>query len=80
MPHRPTNFRSTVVKPYYTDDTILSNNALATANVPNITGVLNPLAQKRGQGRPLGSKNKQHPTELSAFLTSKEKSDIELSL
>jgi hypothetical protein len=44
MPYRLTNFRSTVVKPYYTDETILNNNALATANVLNITGVLNPLA------------------------------------
>jgi hypothetical protein len=76
MPHRPTNFRSTVVKPYYSENPEDSDTDEAT--VPDITITVTPPTKKRGRGRPKGSKNKQHFTEQ--FVTAKEKGDLELSL
>ena len=65
MPYEPTNFRSIVVKLYYTDEPILNT---PTSDTPTTveqddkdtiivdTGDLPVL--KRGHGRPRGSKNK----------------------
>jgi hypothetical protein len=76
MPHRPTNFRSTVVKPYYSKN--LEDSDTDKATIPDITITVTPPTKKRGRGRPKGSKNKQHFTEQ--FITAKEKGDLELSL
>jgi hypothetical protein len=81
MPHGLTNFCSTVIKPYYTDDN----------TPPDITIIVDPLAEviedtikadppiKQGRGRPKGSKNKQYTTAIDLFLMTKEKEDIDLS-
>ena len=50
------------------------------ADTTTTTDSIDSLVQKRGRGRPRGSKNKPRPIELMTFLTSKEKGDMELSL
>ncbi|HEY2455482.1 MAG TPA: hypothetical protein VGI71_23255 [Scandinavium sp.] len=70
MPYGPTNFRSTVVKPYYTNGTSLSPNAHPeddsdkdtpetgnNAELDTDQQQEQPIA-RRGRGRPKGSKNK----------------------
>jgi hypothetical protein len=74
MPRGPTNFRSTVVKPYYSEE----EDSTKEATVPDIAITVTPPTKKRGRGRPKGSKNKQHFIEQ--FVTAKEKGDLELSL
>jgi hypothetical protein len=81
MPRGPTNFRTTVVKPYYSKGINRANsedNDTDKAIVPDITITVTPPTKKRGRGRPKGSKNKQHLVEQ--FVIAKEKGDLELSL
>ena len=90
MLYRPTNFRSTVVKPYYVEETGKSTLTTSQDSTPsNITIIVDhpkedtitvDYSVKRGRGRPKGSKNKQYLTALDSFLSAKEKGDLELSL
>lgn len=89
MPDGPKNFRSTTVKPYYTDHTAGTDaddlnatqhgddDEYTPDNSPDIEITVTPPPKKRGRGRPKGSKNKRQLAEQ--FLTAKEKSDLELS-
>lgn len=86
MPYEPTNFRSTVVKLYCTDEPIPSTPAPDTLNAIEQedgdtilvdTGDL-PVPKRR-RGRPRGSKNKLR-TEQETFLTAKEQGDLDLSI
>jgi hypothetical protein len=85
MPHGPTKFRSTVVKPYYTEDTIEQEQKELVED--NTKGPV--ISQRRGRGRPLGSRNKPKPAATRqsvrknaspAFITNKEQADKELSI
>jgi hypothetical protein len=65
MLHGPANFCSTVVKPYYMeetpdDDQPHDDTALTTGNTEPTTG--NEKVQHCGRGRPPGSRNKIWPT------------------
>jgi hypothetical protein len=96
MPYRPTNFRSTVVKLYYTEDPLITSqdNTLLditiTVDHPEKDTVTVDHAEedtitvdhhiKQGRGRPKGSKNKQYFAALKSFLSAKKKGDLELSL
>jgi hypothetical protein len=80
MPYGPTNFRSTVVKPYYID-TDISGIEPITVQEPDLQSSdieIDITPQKKRRGRPKGSKNKVYSNEQ--FLTSKEKGDLEYSL
>ena len=68
MPHRPANFRSTVVKPYYTEEEgtltpleqeeqLRDREQINQIKQTERTKLLE-LAPRRGQGRPRGSRNK----------------------
>jgi hypothetical protein len=87
MPHGPTNFRSTVVKPYYAEETDRSTPITQDDTLPEITVPVDHPEEdttatgrpvRRSRGRPKGSKNKQYLTD--SFLSTKEKGDLELSL
>ena len=91
MLYGPTNFRSTVVKPYYTNeptpndpnpDTPASDTLVAREEEDEDTIIVDAgdlPVPKRGRGRPRGSKNKPR-TEQEAFLTAKEQGDLDLSI
>jgi hypothetical protein len=96
MPYGPTNFRTTVVKPYHRDETTdISAAPLDVTNPPDVEDENNdsdyePTADitvKRGRGRPKGSKNKPKTTPATmngpateTFLSAKEEQDRKLSL
>jgi hypothetical protein len=67
MPHGPTKFRSTVVKPYYTEEDPEGEQQIDQAdNDEHVGPVDEPVnepteVQRRGRGRPPGSRNKPKP-------------------
>ena len=69
MPYRPTHFRTTVIKPYYTAELPPIVN-LDTINL-TINVEPEPKVQKRGRGR---------PRKNAIFLITKEKSNYNLLL
>ncbi|TAQ83772.1 hypothetical protein B7494_g7903 [Chlorociboria aeruginascens] len=84
MPHGPTNFRSTVVKPYYQDPDISKPDSKdfggddSTLPDEEIYPINQPA--KRGRGRPKGSKNIQrteagHVTDLFIALCTTHSED-----
>ena len=94
MPYGPTDFRSTVVKPYYTlSEPFQDNEGESLDRSPpseddigdhpiRIDQPVRPdQPVKRGRGRPKGSKNKPKPSrDEDSFVTGKEQADQELSL
>ena len=54
MLYRLTNFRSIVIKPYYSKN--LEDSDTNKATIPNITITVTPPTKKRGRGRSKGSK------------------------
>ena len=87
MPHGPTNFHTTVIKPYHQDKTteisqiappaITNNNSRSDYNpTTNITA---PLAPTKRREYLKGSKNKPKTT-VKAFLTTKKEYNYKLSL
>jgi hypothetical protein len=96
MLYKLTNFRSTVVKPYYTENPSITSQ---DNTLPDITITVDYPEEdtitvdhteedtitvdhyvKQGHRRLKGSKNKQYFTALKLFLSAKEKKDLELSL
>ena len=87
MPYEQTNFRSTVVKPYYAEEMDKSTPTTSQDNTPSdITITVDHPEEdtivyhlaKRGCGRPKGSKNKQLGT-LQHSIHSFQKGDLELA-
>ncbi len=89
MPYRPADFRSTVVKPYYKDEStnydITITVELRTQNEES-TSIVEPDAEsnieqatkpvkKRGRSRP-----RKNTLYSAAYITAKEKADYNLSL
>jgi hypothetical protein len=92
MPYGPTDFRSTVVKPYYEDESTNHDITITveprteneestiivqpdTANENGTEQATEPV-KKRGRGRP----RKNAASTSTAYITTKEKADYELSL
>ncbi len=91
MPYGPTDFRSTVVKLYYTDKlskydiTIIIETRTEDENKESITVEPNAegenTVRKRGRGRPRKNATYTSASLISAsFISAKEKADFELSV
>ncbi len=87
MVNGPTTFRSTVVKPYYRDDSTEPPAADAAAEPkaaaePNAAAEPPRAVQPRRRGRPAGSKNKPKTRAqyLVQYLTKKEEEDFALAV
>ncbi len=91
MPYRPIDFRSTVVKPYYTDKlskhdiTITIETRTKNENKESITVEPNAegesTVRKRGRSRPRKNATYTSTSLISAsFISAKKKADFELSV
>src|SRR4051794_37431742 len=74
-------FRSTVVKPYYRDDST-EHTVADVAAEPNAAAEPPRAVQPRRRGRPAGSKNKLRTRAqyLVQYLTKKEEEDFALTI
>jgi len=93
MPHGPTQFRSTVIKPYYKDDSsgplqnapedALEENHDQRApegDYDSDTIVVDVPQPRRGRGRPKGSRNRQHLVDFEKQFVAAIESRVELSM
>ena len=93
MPHGPTQFRSTVIKPYYKDDSYEPvQDAPEDAPEENHdqrapegdydpdTIVVDVPQLRRGRGRPKGSRNRQYLVDFEEQFVTTIESRVELSI
>jgi len=93
MPHGPTQFRSTVIKPYYKDNSSeplqdATEDALEESHDQRApegdhdsdTIVVDTPQPRRGRGRPKGSRNRQHLVDFEEQFVAAIENGVELSM